>query len=261
MVLGESKGLILFARDYKEKDKLVKIFTESFGKQMFFIKGAHRKNNPLTPALLPFTQGVYIGDFRTEGLSFINGSKEIKPFFAIQQDIFLNAYATYILNLVDTAVDDRVYDPHLFSFTLQALTLIDEGKDPEIITNIFELQILPRCGVSIDWHGCRVCGETKGKFDYSSKYSGLLCEAHWDMDPRRYHGDPRAIHFIRLFSAVSYEKLNSIDLAQETKVQIRKVIDELYNEYVGIHLKSKKFIDQMKSWAGTLKDARQKSDD
>ncbi|MCZ1300290.1 DNA repair protein RecO, partial [Enterococcus faecium] len=30
-------------------------------------------------------------------------------------------------------------------------------------------------------------------------------------------------------------------------------IDQLYDEYVGIHLKSKKFIDQMKSWAHVLK--------
>ncbi|MCB5950507.1 DNA repair protein RecO [Enterococcus sp. BWT-B8] len=257
MALGESKGLILFTRDYKEKDKLVKIFTESFGKQMFFIKGAHRKNNPITPAILPFTQAVYIGDFRSEGLSFINGSKEVKPFFKIQQDIFLNAYATYILNLADTAVEDRVYDPGLFSFTLQALELIDEEKDPEIITNIYELQILHRFGISIDWQSCRVCGQTKGKFDYSSKYSGVLCEQHWQMDSQRYHGNPRAIHFIRLFSAVSYEKLNKIELNTQTKAEIRKIIDELYDEYVGIHLKSKKFIDQMKTWENTLKKERE----
>ena len=50
------------------------------------------------------------------------------------------------------------------------------------------------------------CGETQGKFDYSSKYSGVLCEKHWHLDEQRYHADPRAIHFIRLFAQVSYEK-------------------------------------------------------
>ena len=34
MALGETKGIILF-KDFKEKDKLVKIFTESYGKLMF----------------------------------------------------------------------------------------------------------------------------------------------------------------------------------------------------------------------------------
>ena len=57
------------------------------------------------------------------------------------------------------------------------------------------------------------------------------------MDERRYHADSRAIHFIRLFSQISYEQIASIKLKLETKAAIRRVIDLLYDEYVGIHLK------------------------
>lgn len=253
MAFAETKGIILFSRDHKEKDKLVKIFTESAGKQMFFVKGAHRKNNPLTPALMNFTEAVYFGDLRSEGLSFLNGAKEVRPFRQIQADIFLAGYATYILNLVDAAIEDQTYDPNLFKFTEIALTKIDEGADAEIITNIFEIQLLQRFGIAPIWDHCAVCGKTTGKFDYSSKYSGVLCEAHWHLDERRYHADPRAIHFIRLFAGLSYDKIQSIDLKPITKQAIRQVIDQLYDEYVGIHLRSKKFIDDMHKWEGMLK--------
>lgn len=253
MTVGETKGIILFTKDYKEKDKLVKIFTESFGKLMFFVKGAHRKNNPIAPAILPFTEAVFIGDFKEDGLSFLNGSKEVCPFRVIQADIFVNAYATYILNLVDAAIEDRTYDPNLYHFVKQALTLLNENKDPEIITNIFEIQLLNRFGITPLWSHCAACGESHGKFDYSSKYSGVLCERHWHLDNHRYHADPVAIHFIRLFSAISYDKVQDISVKPETKTAIRLTIDELYDEYVGIHLKSKKFIDQMQSWENTLK--------
>ena len=40
----------------------------------------------------------------------------------------------------------------------------------------FEIQLLERFGVRPEWHHCVACGETQGKFDYSSKYSGVLCE-------------------------------------------------------------------------------------
>lgn len=253
MVAGESKGIILFTKDYKEKDKLVKIYTESYGKLMFFVKGAHRKNNPISAAILPFTEAVYIGEFKNQGLSFLNSCKEVTPFLTIQQDIFISAYATYLLNLVDVAIEDRVYDPNLFHFVEQALTLLNDGKDAEIITNIFEIQLLNRFGVSPNWSHCSICGETNGRFDYSSKYSGVLCERHWASDKHRYHADPRAIHFIRLFSAISYDNVQKITLKSETKTTIRTTIDELYDEYVGINLKSKKFIDQMKQWEDVLK--------
>lgn len=250
--LVESKGIILFSKNHKEKDKLVKIFTESAGKMMFFVKGAHRQNNPLTPALLPFTEAVYIGDFREEGLSFLNNAKDIQGFRKIQEDIFLSGYGTYLLNLADAAIDDRVYDPHLYHFLHQALSLMNTEVDAEIITNIFEVQLLQRFGVSPTWSHCVLCGQTQGKFDYSSKYNGVLCQNHWSADEHRYHADPRAVHFVRLFSAISYDKLQEVNVKSETKAQIRLFIDALYEEYVGIHLKSKKFIDQMKSWEGML---------
>ncbi|MGM9904336.1 DNA repair protein RecO [Enterococcus sp. 10A9_DIV0425] len=251
--LAESKGIILSSRNYKEKDKLVKIFTESSGKMMFYIKGIHRQNQPLAPALLPFTEAIYIGQFKNEGLSFLNSVKEVHAFRKIQEDIFLSGYGTYLLNLVDAAIEDRQYDPHLFQFTQQALQRMDQGDDPEIITNIFEIQILQRFGISPIWTHCGVCGETQGKFDYSSKYGGILCEQHWHLDHHRYHADPRAVYFVRMFSAISYDRISGINVKEETKQAIRQLIDQLYEEYVGIHLKSKKFIDQMKSWEHVLK--------
>lgn len=258
---AESKGIILFSRDYKEKDKLVKIFTESSGKLMFFVKGAHRKNNPLTPALLPYTEATYIGDFRSEGLSFLNSAKHVTPFRKIQEDIFISAYATYLLNLVDAAIDDHVYDPNLFQFLQQSLTMMNEGYDPEILTNIFEVQLLHRFGIAPIWSHCVICGQTQGRFDYSSKYSGVLCEKHWSEDEHRYHADPRAVHFVRMFSTISLDQIENISLKNETKQKIRELLDQLYEEYVGIHLKSKKFIDQMKTWENVLKDPPKKEEE
>lgn len=252
MSIAESKGIILFSKNHKEKDKLVKIFTESAGKQMFYVRGAHRKNNPLAPALLPYTEAVYIGKFNSEGLSFLNSAKDVHSYRNIQADIFLAGYATYLLNLADAAIEDRVYDPNLYSFLRQALVMMDQGNDGEVLTNIFEIQILQRFGITINWQKCAVCGQTQGKFDYSSAYNGVLCERHWEMDPRRYHAEPIAIHFIRLFSQITYDKIQTIELKTETKKFIRQTIDALYEEYVGVHLKSKKFIDQMGTWENML---------
>ncbi|GAA3020920.1 DNA repair protein RecO [Tetragenococcus solitarius] len=250
---AESKGIILFRKDHKEKDMLVKIFTESSGKLMFYVKGAHRKNNPLAPAILPYTQATYIGKFNESGLSFLNSAKFIHPFTHIQADIFTAGYATYIMNLADAAIEDKIYDPHLYTFLFQALEMLDQGIDGEILTNIFEVQILQRFGVAINWQECAICGKTQGKFDFSPKYNGILCQNHWERDLRRYHADPRAIHFIRLFAQISYDNIHSIELKKETKQSIRQIIDQIYEEYVGLNLKSKKFIDQMQKWGDVLK--------
>ena len=40
MQTKETYGLVLYNRNYREDDKLVKIFTETNGKHMFFVKHA-----------------------------------------------------------------------------------------------------------------------------------------------------------------------------------------------------------------------------
>lgn len=252
MSIKETKGILLFTKKYREKDLLVKVFTEGYGKVMFFVKNAQRTSHPVAAGVRPFTESVYIGDFRAEGLSFLNAVKETTPFLHIQQDIFVNAYATYILQLVDVAIEDHAYDPALFGFTEQALLLLNEEKDPEIITNIFEIQLLHRFGVAFQWNQCCICGKKEGIFDFSSEYHGVICSNHFTEVHKRYHANPRAIHFIRLFAKITFSEIHSIQLKEETKKWIRQVVDELYDEFVGINVKSKKFIDQMKEWEKML---------
>ena len=46
-----SQGLVLYNRNFREDDKLVKIFTEQAGKRMFFVK--HAGQSKLAPVIQP----------------------------------------------------------------------------------------------------------------------------------------------------------------------------------------------------------------
>lgn len=259
--IEEFEGIVLSVRAHRESDHLIKLFTDRFGKLMFFSKGTGKRNNKLKSAILPFTKATYIGDIRKTGLCFLNDAKDQEPYKSMQTDIFLNAYATYILNLTDAALEDRTPNATLYHKVSASLREIDEGSDPVIIMNIFEVQLLPYFGVAPELRGCRVCGNTQGPFDYSMQYAGLLCQEHWHMDSHRYHASQRSLYFLRLFSRVSLDQLGSINVKEETKKEIQYLIDQIYDESVGIHLKSKSFINKMNDWGNVLKDARNPSAD
>ncbi|MGC4432362.1 DNA repair protein RecO, partial [Streptococcus suis] len=72
----------------------------------------------------------------------------------ITADLFRLSYASYILALADAAIEDNVADANLFAFLQKVLDLMEEGLDYEILTNIFEVQILERFGVSLNFHNC-----------------------------------------------------------------------------------------------------------
>lgn len=245
MSLKEVRGVVLFNRKHREKDYLVKIFTDQFGKLMFFVRGSKKSSLSLEQAIQPFANAKYIADIRNEGLSFLRDTKELNLMNHIYGDLFKQAYATYLTNLADAALEDRVVNPSLMMELKSALEAINEGKDPEIITNIYEIHMMKWFGVEQEWDACVICGEKKGDFDYSSQYNGLLCNKHWYLDDRRYHLSQRTLYFIRLFSRTSFKQIGNISVGEETKRELRSFIDSLYEENVGLHLKSKSFIDHM----------------
>ena len=248
----DSRGLVLFNRNYRENDKLVKIFTEQAGKRMFFVRGGGGSSK-LASVIQPLTVAEFMMTINDEGLSFIEDYGQVEGFKAINSDIFKLSYATYLAGLTDSALADGVTDSQLFAFLEKTLDLMEEGLDYEILTNIFEIQILDRFGVRLNFHECVVCHRVGLPFDFSYKYSGLLCPNHYHEDERRSHVDPNVPYLLDRFQGLSFEELRSISVKDEMKQKLRRFIDELYDNYVGLHLKSKKFIDDLASWGHIMK--------
>lgn len=252
--LEEVEGIVLYQRKHRERDFLVKIFTKRFGKIMFFVRGSKRPQGEIFQAIQPFTKATFIADIRMEGLSFIRGAKNIEQNKNIQVDIFNHAYATYVSGLVDAAVEDHIPNHPMYNLLEEGLHLIDEGYNPEVISNILEVKFLHFFGVAPNFRGCSVCGKTEGVFDYSDKFHGILCSEHFFEDSRRLHIIPKAMHLVRLYSAINLETIGEISIKANTQEEIKRLIDHIYDQLVGLRLKSKKFIDDLYKWENFLKD-------
>ena len=146
----ESRGFILFNRNYRENDKLVKIFTKQAGKRMFFVRGGG--SGKLSAVIQPLNIAEFMMTVNDEGLSFIEDYSQAESFKEITSDIFKLSYATYLAALTDAAIADGVVDAQLFAFLEKTLVLMEEGLDYEILTNIFEIQVLDRFGVRLNFH-------------------------------------------------------------------------------------------------------------
>lgn len=238
-------AIMMYSRPYKERDLLVKYFTEEFGIKMFLMRGAKKPNFKMRAALLPFADGWFSGSVSGNGLSYLNNIKEVRQYSNVNADIVLNAYVTYLVSLLDAAFAEGQVQPSWFARLQLAIKMIDSGADVDIITNIMEIQLLTEFGVAPNWRDCSVCHRTDSAFDFSEEYGGLLCQNHWSLDPYRLHLDQRTIYYLRLFSVVQLSQINTIDINEQTKKAIRRTIDKIYENSVGIVPKSKRFLDQI----------------
>ncbi|MCF6514987.1 DNA repair protein RecO [Lactobacillus sp. S2-2] len=246
-------GILMYRKDYKDNDMLVKFFTAEYGKKMFFVRGAKKKNFKMTSDILPFTYGEYTGNINDDGLSYILNASDTNHFKNITNDIFYNAYVTYIISLIDAAFPDSLKQVKWFNNLFYAQQHIDNGLDPEIITNLIELQLLPEFGVAQNFKDCVICGRNDLKLDYSESYGGLLCQNHFELDKYRISLDNDSLFYLKSLSETKIIDIKKIDVEKNTKKVLRQVIDKIYDNSVGINLKSKKFIDQMDQWSLKLK--------
>lgn len=239
-------GLVLKVSRYKENDALIYMVTKQFGLKTFYVRGFGKAKSKLTGSLMPFNYGEYIGSINDNGFSYISSANHVQEFGDISLDIQKNAYASFIVDLFSHAFEQaEVIDEEWFDYIKNALLLISKGLDPQIISNIVQIRLLTVFGVEPNFYSCVVGGETEGDFDFSIVLGGIICSRHFLSDPNRIHAGQRVIYYLRLFSNVELSSINTVNVKEATKNQIQHVIDLIYDDTVGIQLKSKKFIDQL----------------
>lgn len=239
------RGIVIYRRDYRERDLLVKMLTDRIGPAMFYIRDGKKRGFRMASDLLPFTHGTYIGNLADDGLSFINTASETHQYQQIAGDLSKNAYASYILSLVDHAFTDNRPLGGWFDQVAAALGLINHGRDEQVVTNVLETQLLAVFGVAPTWQHCVVCGQSAGPLDFSEQYGGMLCNRHWYLDPHRFHLDRRTVYYLQQFAGLNLQRVNNIKINPQTKRRLQLTLDTIYDDQVGLHLKSKRFIQQM----------------
>ena len=101
------EAIVMYQRDHKEKDLMVKMLTKTAGKRMFYIKNGKSKRYQFAADVQPMTIATFEGTLNQTGLSFINSVKESHHSRELMMDVEKNAYMTYILGLIDAAFVDN----------------------------------------------------------------------------------------------------------------------------------------------------------
>lgn len=253
MAIQRFSGIVMSQSDYREHDLLVKILTKPAGPVMFLVRGAKRPRAKMAAAVQPLTVGQYQGSIRSTGLSYLISADHYRFYQHTASNLLANAYATYLLALVDVAFDDRQSIGGWYSQVEAALNLIEAGRDPQIIVNVMEIRLLGRFGVKPVWNGCVICGRSDLPMSFSEEYGGMLCSNHMMRDPHCLRLRQKTAAYLALLSRIDLRRVGDVDVDEDTKASLRLVIDTIYDDEVGLRLKSKRYIQQMHLWDRQLK--------
>ena len=236
----EVEGIVIDEKPYKESSKILNIITKEKGVIGVIAKGAKRLKSPLRSVSERFCYANFNISYKENNLSTLISADVINPFRNIKKDIIKVSYLNFLSELTNGVIkqndDKRIYDIYL-----SAILKIEEGFDPMVITNILELKYLSFLGVSPKLNGGVIC-ENEKVVTVSSDKGGFVCKDHALND---YIVSDKTIKLIRLLEYVDISKISKLGVSDEVKKEINNFIDDYYDRYTGLYLKSKTFLKSM----------------
>ncbi len=242
MEITKVKGIIISESSYSETSKLLNIFTKEYGVIGVLAKGAKRIKSNLRSVSSKLTYADFQINYKEGKLSNLICADVINPFNEIKKDLLKISYASFLLELT-SQVMKQTNSKDIFSLLESTLLKIEEGFDPVIITSILELKYLDYLGIKPVLDSCAVCGSTR-VLTVSTNKGGFVCE---NCHTNEKIVDKKTIQILRMLYFVDISKISKINLSEMIKKEIDDFINEYYDKYTGLYLKSKKFLKTIKN--------------
>lgn len=248
-MLYRVEGIVIRSMDYGEGNKIVTLCTESGGKVGVLVKGAKKPKSRHAALVQPFTYGQYVY-FRNKGLGTLNAGEIIESNHELREDLVKAAYAAYACELLDRVLQEEETGAFWFKQLKACLQALKEDKDPVVITGLYEMKILQAAGYGPALDECISCGRERPEEQLfvSPRLGGVLCRACKHFDPPAMSVGPRALKLLRLFAQLDLQRLGNISVSEDTRAELKRIMRAFMDHQLGLHLKSRSFLDQMEKY-------------
>ena len=242
MKIVDVKGICLNEINYSDSSKILHVLTEEYGLVSIISKGCRNLKSKLRGASRKLIYGVYHFYYKEKGLSTLISIDVISFYSKTTMDLNRIVSASFLLDLTNQVVKQSEAKG-ILTVLLAALDKIEEGFQPEVITNIVQLKYLDYLGVQPTLDCCSICGKTTNIVSASPTAGGLVCSSCYQQDGF-YSED--AIKHLRMYYYVDLKKISKIDVKEEVTKEINRFLDDYYDRYTGVYLKSKNIYQNIK---------------
>lgn len=235
------EGIILSETNYSESSKILNVLTKECGLLGIMSKGCRNMKSKLRGVSRKLVYGKFHIYYKEGGLSTLIGVDVVSSFSKIVMDLEKISYASYLIDLVLQVVKQND-EEDIFELLKNTLLKLEEGLSPVVLTSILRLKLLDYLGVQPSIDNCSSCGSDKAIVTLSSEHGGYLCR-------NCYHNEglvsDKTIKMIRLFYYVDIKNISKLEVSDMVVREISQFLDDYYDRYTGIYLKSRDFIRQL----------------
>lgn len=227
------KGIVLQSFDYKDKDKLVKIFSLEEGIVTATLKGVKGANAKLKATKEPFC----FADFILEKTSNrIISANIIDSFYDLTKDIKKMYCACMMLDAVKIILKENQTNSQLFVNLLKALKVITyDNVNLYYVLDKFLIEIFAFNGLKLSFDKCSNCGiPLKGKRYLNLNYSEIVCISC--RTGRVIEISPVAHKSMQILNEMQFDDLKNVKLPENSEIDVYKILSLNFENQFGVKL-------------------------
>ena len=152
-------GVVIKQSDVGDADRVLTLFTESAGKIKVWAKGSRRPRSKLLASSQLFCASNFV-IYKSKESLYVSSAEIIETFFNLRNDIEKLTYASYLLQLVNDAIQEEQRAPDIQKLLLNSLHFIaNTDRNPRLIVHIFELRFTVSLGFMPSFNFCISCNK------------------------------------------------------------------------------------------------------
>ena len=239
-VITKVEGFILNTTNYGESSLVINLLSKEYGIIGLMAKGAKNIKNKLHALTMKFTYGFFYIYYKENKLSILSDVDIIEPFKNIHQDLTKISYLTYLCDLTNQVYRES-NEQEIYELFISTIYKLNEDVNPIVLANILETKYLNFLGVGLNLDSCLRCGSTKNIVTIID--GGLLCRDCYYNEPIK---DLKMIKLLRMYELIDIKSINHVNISNQLINDLNEFLNDYYERYTGLYLKSKKFLDKIK---------------
>ncbi len=244
MKIESIEGIVLTETNYSESSKILNVLTKEHGLIGVMSKGCRNMKSKLRGVSRKLIYGTLHVYYKENGLSTLIGIDVINSFPKIMMDLEKISYASFLLDLTHQVIK-QTEEEGIFELLKETLLKIEDGLNPMALSNILEIKLLDYLGVSPSIDSCAHCGSDKQIVTLSSTAGGYICKNCYQNEPLV---NEKTIKMIRMYYYVDIKNITKLEVKEEISLEINRFLDEYYEQFTGLYMKSKDFIKKISQW-------------
>lgn len=210
------RAIVLRVSEYNDRDALLTVLTQNYGKLTIKARGLRRKNSPLVAPCQLLAYGEFTL-FEYKGKYTINDARALKLFQGLRRELTQLSLGSYFAQVTELLSQEDIPNPELQSLLLNSLYALSELHKPEaLVKAVFELRGACLAGYTPELFGCHVCGnQCPDRFDLSQ--GRLECRTCRDSESQgiRIPVTPETLDAMRYICLCSPKRLFSFRMSPE----------------------------------------------